>query len=902
MSHSSSQSGANRNSKGYLVLAASLGAILMILFFRSFIPHQALFSNDGPLGVQMAEPYRMPGSFFGMWNDLFWLGSDSGSFLPNIYGTSLLIFGPKGYTNFHVLIGLMILGLCAACFFRQLGFKPLVCILGGLAAALNGNFFSNACWGLSSRATSLGMTFLALAAIESGLKSRPILKSILAGLAIGMSICEAGDNGAIFSLFVASYASFRTVFRDGPVGQKLAKAVGKVAVMAVFAALLAAQTLNIFVGTAVKGIAGMEQQAQSKEVRWGWATQWSLPKMEMLRVVIPGLYGYLVNSPDGAEYWGWVGETPGWEENHNDPQWVQTHGNLPRHSGAGEYGGVLVVLVALWGLAWSKRNSGNTYSESERKQIWFWGLMALMAMLLAWGRWAPFYQFVYALPYFSTIRNPMKFMHPFHMALMILFAYGLQGLSRRYLEVAAAKTNSLTDALKSWWAKAQGLEKLWTWGCLGAVALSVLAFLIYSSARGSLAHHLEGVGFDQQMSAQIAKFSAGEVGWFVVFLAASVGALILVQSGAFAGRRAKWAGIILGIVLCIDLARANAPWIQYFDYTDKYATSQVIDILREKPFEGRVTAPTFLASTGNGQFPSSYSRLFGSYYGTEWLQHHFQYYNIQALDVAQEPRMPADKEAFVNAVGRDLPHMGRYWQLTNTRYLLGLSGYLDVLNSQFDPGQSRFRIRATFDLAPKPGVQVTKLEDFNAVPMTNGPIALFEFTGALPRAKLFTQWQVMTNDQATLAKLADPAFDPGQAVLVAPDSAAPATNLSTNPAPASAIIASYAPRKVEVKTDSAAPGVLLLNDRYHPDWKVEVDGKPAALLRCNFIMRGVSLAAGQHIVTFNYEPKHTMFFTTLAAVSFGLLLCGYLAVSKSPPVEAPAPSAPKPSPAPARKS
>ena len=51
-----------------------------------------------------------------------------------------------------------------------------------------------------------------------------------------------------------------------------------------------------------------------------------------------------------------------------------------------------------------------------------------------------------------------------------------------------------------------------------------------------------------------------------------------------------------------------------------------------------------------------------------------------------------------------------------------------------------------------------------------------EFTGALPRAKLYTNWQVVTNDQAALARLVDPAFDPSTTVLLAtPPPASPPT-------------------------------------------------------------------------------------------------------------------------------
>ena len=50
-------------------------------------------------------------------------------------------------------------------------------------------------------------------------------------------------------------------------------------------------------------------------------------------------------------------------------------------------------------------------------------------------------------------------------------------------------------------------------------------------------------------------------------------------------------------------------------------------------------------------------------------------------------------------------------------------------------------------------------------------------------------------------------------------------------------------RHIVFAANATAPSVLLLNDKYDPNWHVTVDGKPAELLRCNFIMRGVYLHA-----------------------------------------------------------
>ena len=102
-----------------------------------------------------------------------------------------------------------------------------------------------------------------------------------------------------------------------------------------------------------------------------------------------------------------------------------------------------------------------------------------------------------------------------------------------------------------------------------------------------------------------------------------------------------------------------------------------------------------------------------------------------------------------------------------------------------------------------------------------GAYALIEFTQALPRAKLYSNWQVVTNDQAVLDQLAATSFDPERSVFVAGGLPAP---LRRPPAPTTNAgtveFASYAPKDIVLRSDAPAPSVLLLNDRFDPNWKV----------------------------------------------------------------------------------
>jgi hypothetical protein len=403
--------------RSLVIALALLLAVLYVLFAKSFQPDQILFSSDGPLGNNAAAYSALPEAFSGMWLDLNWVGGPGGSAFPSATYLLLWILGPLYFAKFYAPLSLLFLGLAAWVCFRQFGFRPFAVTLGALAAVLNTSFFSYACWGLGTVAFAVGWTFLALAALSTTATNRWWLKAILAGFATGMAVTEGFDQGAILSLFVAGYAWYRA-WDDGagrsPAGRWGVGAL-RTAVVAVAAAVIAAQALSVLIGTQVRGVAGMAQDQRTRAQRWDEATQWSLPKAETLRVIIPGLFGYRMDTPDGGNYWGRVGESPGRPGT--------------RHSGAGVYGGVLVSLLALFALCQSLRGAKSVLSERERRVVWFWSGALVVSLLLAWGRHAPFYQLFYALPYFSTIRNPIKFMHPFSVALVVLFGYGLHALS-----------------------------------------------------------------------------------------------------------------------------------------------------------------------------------------------------------------------------------------------------------------------------------------------------------------------------------------------------------------------------------------------------------------------------------------------------------------------------------------
>jgi len=876
-----------------------LAAILAVLFWRSFLPDYVHFSNDGPLGQQNVAWARMPACITGMWCDVNYIGFNEGTISFSISALLHFITSPVGFAKFYPAVTLLLLGFSAWVLFWQLRLSPLAALFGALAAMLNSTFFSSACWGVASQEIAAAMDFFALALIVGCATATPALlgwtRFALAGLCVGMNVIEAADIGALFSLLIAIFVLIHSLVEGhGAVLGRVFRGVGRVMVVAGFAGFIALQTVLSLVGNSIQGVAGTAQDSETKAQHWDWATQWSLPKVETVGLLVPGLFGYKMDTPKdmmpalqdayrNGVYWGGVGRDPALDRYFDAGSEGTPPSGFMRFTGGGNYCGTLVLLVAAWAIAQSLRRKLSPFSSSQQRMIQFWAVVMLFCLLFAWGRFAPFYALLYQLPYFSTIRNPAKFLIFFSWATVIIFGYGVHALNGCYLNTAARPTAGFQKQISNWWSKAGGFDRRWAFVSLGLLAACVAGWMIYGAKQADLIQYLQKVGFSDpdpthdNSAPAIAAFSLGQLGWFLVLFAAAVGLLLVVISGYFNGSRTKTGALLLGGFMLFDLGRANLPWVVHWNYKQKYevgSLNPILEALRETPYEHRVAGLPFEPQ----QQLRGYDYLFGGsgLYRIEWVQHQFPYYDIQTLDVVQMPRPPEDMKAYMEALAprpdpATYPLIAREWLLTNTRYLLGAASFLDVLNQELDPAQHRFKLVQRFDLDLKPGVnRLSQLEQLAAVPNPDGDLALFEFTGALPRAKLYSNWQVNTNDRANLKTLADLGFDPARTVLVStPEPGLPA--VGTNDNSGSVEYRNYQSKNIVLSARTTAPSVLLLNDKFDPSWQVTVDGKPARLLRCNFIMRGVFLpAAGEHTVVFSFSQPLGRLYLTLSAILVGV--------------------------------
>jgi hypothetical protein len=175
--------------------------------------------------------------------------------------------------------------------------------------------------------------------------------------------------------------------------------------------------------------------------------------------------------------------------------------------------------------------------------------------------------------------------------------------------------------------------------------------------------------------------------------------------------------------------------------------------------------------------------------------------------------------------------------------------------------------------------------DFSRV--HSGDVKIYANQDLQPRAYLATRTLTATAPEDAAAQLrtqlaANPAgISPGNpegdlitVVEGLPSLGGEAANepLSGTPAAAVAEIIAYAPERVEVRTSSPLPAVLVLADAFYPGWRAVVDGVETPIYAANVLFRGVPLEGGEHTVIFTYEPAGWRLGLALAAGGVLLLL------------------------------
>jgi len=318
--------------------------------------------------------------------------------------------------------------------------------------------------------------------------------------------------------------------------------------------------------------ASKEKTAEERRERWLFATNWSLPPEDMLEFMVPGVFGNDSGQPP-YPYWGRLGRP------HDSL--FQKGRMMPNYRQHTVYLGLIPLLFALFavisrpashGRADARPSPEDTRSATSSlstpnssfltpnfSDVPFWCGVWVVCLLLAMGRYTPFYRLFYAIPYMDYIRAPVKFLHLAEIATAFLAGFGMDLFLRDEREP---------------------LRRKLLWLATGMCVLSLVGALIIMTAKPAIVRHVSSLGMAQ---------FADALGGYAIRNFARSAALALLVAGllwAVVGRRRSararlTLGWCLAVLLCLDQGEVASRYVRPMDLEPLYRDNAVVKAVKK---------------------------------------------------------------------------------------------------------------------------------------------------------------------------------------------------------------------------------------------------------------------------------------------------------------------------------
>ena len=407
------------------IVAVGIVLFAIIIFRNMLSPNLVLFSTDNNIGIERFLESVIPAGFLGLWNVTELLGSGGG--LPVAWSYVLLWLLPlRMYMNWIHALDLGVGAFFLVLFLRQRKLGWGAASFAGLCAFWVGSNLTLVYSGHNGKFAVMMLAAVALWLIERAVQTKRWQWSVLIGGVVGLAFNEQPDFALFVCLFVGAYYLFALIREQGVNYQRFARLfLPCVAVIILVAGPGAIGSYYSF----VKGVVAVSEE--DPQAKWEFCTQWSLPTDETIDLIAPGYMGLRSGEPEGP-YWGRTGRSAGWERTR------QGFMNFRLDS---IYIGAIPIIFALFAIvaALLGRSASQSIDLKKRRyDVLFWGSVFLISLLLSYGKYFPLYWLFYQLPMVSNIRNPIKFIVVFQLAVGILAAYGLDSALKKKSELSDA--------------------------------------------------------------------------------------------------------------------------------------------------------------------------------------------------------------------------------------------------------------------------------------------------------------------------------------------------------------------------------------------------------------------------------------------------------------------------------
>ena len=616
--------------------------------------------------------------------------------------------------------------------------------------------------------------------LDRAFEKNPFFNFTILGMIIGIIIVSPHPQMSYFTLWaVALYSLYKLIllFIKSRDFSKVLKPSLLVTYAVVLGLLLSA--IQFYPGYIYT--TEFSPRADTKK-GWDWATSWSLHEEEVFSQIIPEFAGTSSRTAETV-YWG----KNAFKDN-------------------AETVGVVPLFLALIGMFFARR-----------RERYFFGGLALFALLYGLGATTPIFKiFYWLIPKVSSLRAPSMIMFFFAFSVSLLAGMGIQKIIEWKNYDNPELRKKLYYILFGFPAFLFVLALLF--GTAGNSMLSIWSSFFYSEASTTFVG--QGVS---KLDLAYRNLPAIQSGAWFGFLFTSLAALFIwLYLTGRAGITIISALVLLPIV---DGARFNGRFIDVVDPDNYFKPNQVTNFFTQQEGKFRVLNLT-------REIPKMMLPLFGIEVVTGYHGNQLRWYD----DLLGGPQL------------RNLTN-ARFLNLIGTKYLLLASNM--ALPQGF--------------MGEKP---VTDAISF-------GSVKVMKNENALERVFLVNQYRVISERKQIVTEVLQGGYDLGQLVYL--EEEPPLEISSDSMLSDSAWIIEHQFDSVVIGVNCTANRILVLTENYYDSWHIFVDNQPAKLLRADGSFRAVAIPAGakQVIMIFESERYATGKLITLSSLLYLLIIFGF---------------------------
>lgn len=475
-----------------------------------------------------------------------------------------------------------------------------------------------------------------------------------------------------------------------------------------------------------------------------------------------------------------------------------------------EYLGILPLLFALLAL----------YRSWRKPAVKFFFFTFIITLLMAWGGNTPFYRIpYYILPGLNKFRGPGMIFFIAGFSISSLSSYGINYLLTRSEPAETRK----------------GLRFL-----LYAGGVLFLLFLFFLAARNAAVAIFTPGPRLAQFEANYPALTTGLLSTVIIWFIGTGLVFFVIRNRL----NPLFFTIISTLLMTLDIGISLKLWDNNKGYIrtmpppqEHFAPDEVVRFLKNDTSVYRVL-PLYYERSDDGEL---------------WL------YNIHSTG----GQMPNPLQTYQDFIGAGPSVMFQANNLLNPNFM-------DLLNVKYIITYNLPEDVSIFDAQTQQIINHLKLyfsqPQFNLV-FTGTRYAIYENRNFLPRAFITPRYEVVKNKEELFSRLMQPDFNPSRTALLYEE---PDIKISGDTFTGVAEIISYNANAIKVRANLSKPGLLILSENYHPDWRITVDGKQAKLLQAFHTLRAIALPAGAHEIIFFYKSNYYRLGLILTLLAFCL--------------------------------